>query len=604
MSHAEYFTCWWGTFSLTTRGPADPVAHRPELAKLASGIEEVARDPTQRLRLGLLVGGSGIGETTPRRLVDEVTQAIASGRLVVSIEERPALQGAARPMALTNLRDVVSQAAPRRTPATVRERQNVTPAAEPECDFDSVRLGFKPEKVDENDLRKFSAITLQWRDGAIRSDLPPSPLDLVSVPSLELTASADPKRGGRAIAVAVEGGPGHACTRHHPRVVVHPVAGDRLEHDGQPNVDFVAVSRDASTLSTAAGALAVLRSCHFAAESVNRYYVVVDACGERRDGKPVRGHVAQEILVYPADEWKLELTIPLIETRKDVWKRPPGKEWRGVEGDEAGDNQPSASLDGDVGPSWSLKIEPPKVTPTNRDRPGFKLSRTKSPVAWEVELELGWLAAFADLERALRELGKSLGGAEVQLGYRFSIVTKVLEGALSYAWGFREAADRRVYRWWKLEAKITWLDLEFELSFGFVFSIWGFKIEGVVYGTIAGKWAWSIGAESTPENVTGFVNDHWEIPGRAGVRATLGPDWLAARGEVITGITLDNKISWGEEPLDVKCRANFVGMKATLRGEIKLCGVFASRAHSWVWMEPRVLIPAPEAAAASEAPSR
>jgi hypothetical protein len=564
------------------------------MPKLRSGVEDVARDPTQRLRLGVLVGGTGVGETTPRRLVEEVMQAIESGQLVVSIEERPALQGAIGTFAITDLRDVVPRTPLRSHPAQSRKPDVQSQQSEPDCDFDGVGLEFKRKtKPGEDVLRKFTSLTLRWRDGVAHSDLPqPESMEPIAVPVLEMTATSDPEQGGRTIGISVVGGPGYACALHHPRIVVHPLEGERLEHEGAQQVAFVAVCRDAGAASTAAGGLAVLRSCHFASESVNRYYVVVDACGHRRDGAPARGHVAQEILVYPADEWKLELTIPFVEPLKHTWKKLPDDKWKEVKRAAAGENQPKPVHDEHVGSSWSLKVDPPKRSAAKRERPTVKLSRTKSAVASEVELDLAWVTAFVDLENAVKDLFEKVAGGDTQLGYRLSVVTKVLEGSLSYAWGFRESADRRVYRWWRLEAKLTWIDLEIELSWGFIFSIWGFRIEAVVYGAIAGKWAWSIAAESTPDRKQGVVTDHWEIPGRAGVRATLGPDWLAARGEVITGVKLDNTVTWGDEPIKVDCKAVFTGMKATLRGEVKLCGVFASRQHAWVWMDPKTLIPA------------
>lgn len=589
MKYEEEFTCWWGRFSLRLRQADEPPLDAADSARLSSGVEEVARDPLQRLRLGVLVGGGGLEESTPRQLTDEIMRALASGRLAAAIEVRaPRNTSGSAGQEGVPLRKLVlsTPTTPRRPRAPFRGE---TTAA---CDFDAVTIRFaRKNESDHGSERSFSSLTIAWRDGALGSDLPDQASEIgETIPVLELVAGSKLGPSARTVSVAVEGGPGFACEHGHPRIVVHPEIGGRTEQSGARWLEFAVLSREAPTMECSS-AIATLRRCHDSSAASNRYFVVIDACGRRSDGGPARMHVAQPIAVYPADAWSVTLTRPGSTEVEHALQRDREGRWREAESVGEAANEEGVDLDAqaDAGPTWSAGFAP-EVPAAAREPWTVELERNSEGNTAILELALASpLAALAD---GFARLLSGLGQRDAQLGARIRWSLSVLEGSLRYAWSWREGADRRVRRAWTLEADLVLFDLRGELSYGFMFSIWRVEIEALLYGTLALAPRFQASAEATQAHPTYEGAVRWELPISLGIRAKLGADWLAARGEITSGVVVSTTVTCGDGPLRADFGLEFMGVRATLRGEVKLCGVFVTASHAWVFAEPQRLFPA------------
>lgn len=587
----EVFTCWLGVVSLgrPTRGEKNHEAERVDLASLRSALEEIARDGSQRVRLGTLVGDAAVGETTPRRLVEEVLDAVRSGRLVATLELRRSVSGPAPERQAVELRELEGRLLPRRA----RVQPTIDALAEPLCDFDRVNLTFACAGRGERWPRTFDRIVIERRDTVVGSDVPRDEDEHDAVPVLEIIAGEDIE-GGRRLRVEVAGDVGYACDRQHPRIVVHPAYGERLERSGDMALDFIARARPWATVRHAVGSIDWLAECHASTGVVNEHHVVVDACGSRVRSETSVGHVAQLVRVFPPDEWTLTLALPATNVVEKRWpSQPPGSKPHAL------DSQSDDDVDN--GGSIEVGVDPLAWFGVDEEDRGWSvtLARERGDTTTTLELHPEWLDASRLLTHALTRWFARAAEPKLQLGPRISFEVEGPSGSLEYAWGFRETATHRVHRWWKLEASVRLFSIKPELSYGFAFKVWGVQIEAVAYASVHLETGFDASAESTAKDVAYEVSRTWEAPIRGGVRALLGADWVSARGELVGGYDTEILARFGDRPLEVALVVKSRGLRATLQGEVKLCGFFATASHAWTIFEPREVWRHPAAEAGS-----
>lgn len=451
------------------------------------------------------------------------------------------------------------------------------------CDFDRVTLRVGNPVIADGSwpVRDFDAITL---DGVLRAEH--EAREVATSEVLEIVAS-DTIAEGRALTVIVDAAHDYGCDEQHPRVVVYPLVGERFERRGESAVELIATACALSTIGPVVGSLPWLAARHLSDAVVNELYVIVDACGARVDGHPARRHAAQLVRVYPHDTWTFGFKLPPGKKDQRAWEQQPDNHWR---------DTPIDATDGAGGDATTIRklgIDPLALFGVDDKERGWsiRLRREAGTQSSEIELFPQWLDLGRLIAKAVAKWFGPLAAPKVQLGWRFTAELVPVCGTLEYQWAFRESAGRTVDRWWKLDAELTLFAASIELSFGFVFRVWKIVIEAVVYASTAFEAAISVRAESRADALAWEARRAWEVPIRGGVRAKLGADWITAKGELAGGFALALTMRCGDRPFEAELGLDSKGIRATLSGEIKLCGLFATATHAWVFTEPSRIWP-------------
>lgn len=72
-------------------------------------------------------------------------------------------------------------------------------------------------------------------------------------------------------------------------------------------------------------------------------------------------------------------------------------------------------------------------------------------------------------------------GFQWAVGFGVQATVKFLDGTLNVYWGFKEHSDRRVFRWYAIQANLTLADFSFALTFGFQAALLMLRFEALIY---------------------------------------------------------------------------------------------------------------------------
>jgi uncharacterized Zn-binding protein involved in type VI secretion len=309
------------------------------------------------------------------------------------------------------------------------------------------------------------------------------------------------------------------------------------------------------------------------------YGLRVEACGARKQGASFTA-LSQSIHAYPADIFKISLTLPSL---KKVEKQSfSGKEGatRVVESSQTvsgfhGDSHMKGDelRTGGATPSYAVKekvvnqqggVEQTQKVTQGADgtlaytddykaakagdsaamatTKSIKITRDNGDITGSFKI-----AEFIDFIANLRakcmdvvDFIRAIADKSPKIGWSLSYTLELLSGSLEYSWGYKEwSKDHTVYRYWKIEASLTVISCKLELAFGAQL----LKAKAQVYGSLSADLKVKASKEANPDAVglAASVSAALTPGGEIGVRGALG-DWIEVIGKVNAAFEGSTKI--------------------------------------------------------------
>lgn len=410
----------------------------------------------------------------------------------------------------------------------------------------------------------------------------------------------------------------------NPHLPTHPEFILRGASDGTPQVrrggtrttftvHYRAWWREVLAQAQRGNLLTALRSIFF--PEPRRYEVQVVTCGARAQGRGW-GRASLLVFVHPSDKFKLSMSFPSLVTRENAYARGTvgeaqfqerqrsartgrSEESRGVtvwnEGNRTTrvSEQSSANrVDGvsqtitqSGGARRDVIVANPATTPAHRSAlRGIKLEREQADVSTSFQLS-GFADAISTVRSAvtgLFEFFRAMADAFPEIGWRMSWGLELLSGSLALEWGWKEnPSTNRAWRWVKVGADLTLLDVTFTISFGARVLRAVAKIEL----ELNAKLEVASSAESTPSNAARFAVVS-TATGQGTLRAVAGwRDTLTIEGNVRTGLELTSRMTWNPSfswTLDAKLKEGKGSVITTVFG--------FERDSSWTFWNERPLM--------------
>ncbi len=448
------------------------------------------------------------------------------------------------------------------------------------CDFEKIAIECKHTGSGDK-KRGFGPFEYTF-NGQIQDNLPrPAPSRTVGrgrnrrtipgkpfVPNIQVVAGPDADEADT-VKIDISGGPGYGCSKTHPHVTITDRdTGEKQEHHGKTKVELEATCKQLELPAFAyMSPVAVLAYFWFPPQSTRRYILEVESCGVLANKAPGFRKLSRQIDVFPKDTYKFSFSLPAVSERAYTRSRArisqPNAQWA------AGEDQ-----------GWGQAVRPyagehPIRTPITKAGASIKLTRNGEDL--KATASLGKIVqAIANIENQIQSVMNFIRDFQPQVGWKFVFTIAFFKGDLGFTWGAKEANSNTIYRWWKLEAELTLLSLELELSFGFDFRVWRFMVTAVVFGKISGEAKLSLAEEAKPDETELSLTIAAEIKGELGITAALGADWVAAEGKLESGFPFEASPKVHEQDgFGIDYKLEFSGIKGQLMGSIKFVGSFS-----------------------------
>ena len=488
------------------------------------------------------------------------------------------------------------------------------------CDFDRVTLKCSHNPADAEDAasQRKKGVVLSRHKGLYRHDAAvvrggaSSPLLIFNV-----VAAKHPGGFLDLIRMVIGGGPGYHCSNGHPHVFVRN-RGKVKVHKGLKNVvDYGYRAGRPPDLNQSPWTI-LRRSFH---PPINEYAVRIVACGIRPAGYPVRT-LYFHVRVFPADRYKIELTIPAA--KKQAYAIGGGSEirkaseWKtkGLRGQrykersvESGSPAAGRSRSNVVRRTRSRDNQQSAVVVTQtRTRSGRQMSRAathsldfqrqgnvyqldherqrieggpedRRPFSFTVnngEAETSYAASqllnnIVQFKRTIQAIKDFVQNFQPQIGWKFTWELEFLAGTIAAEWGYKEDIDHTVFLWGKLTAELTVLSAVVDISFGIELWAVTLKVGGSITGTI--KFDESIEftgkRDNTPAEIVRGIGG--AITGRIYIRVVAGADTF--KGEAYVETALKPRFQIRLIPsFQVVCRVAWSGVTAEMELTSKAFG--------------------------------
>jgi hypothetical protein len=359
--------------------------------------------------------------------------------------------------------------------------------------------------------------------------------------------------------------------------------------------------------------LAALRAIFF--PEPRRYEVQVVACGSRATGRGW-GRARFLVFVHPSDKFKLSMSFPSLVTREAAESRGSVGEAQFRERQRSGrtgrsedsrsvtvwneggrttrvSEQSSANrIDGvrqtitqSGGARRDVIVANPATSPGHRAAlRSIKLEREGADVSTSFQL-----SRFADAISTVRsaitglfEYFRALADAFPEVGWRMSWGLELFAGSLALEWGWKEnPSNNRAWRWVKVGADLTLVDVTFKISFGARV----LRVVAKIELELNAKLEIASSAESTPSNAARFSVVS-TATGEGTLRVVAGWEGtLSIEGNVRTGLALTSTMAWTPSfswLLDAKLKEGKGSVVTTVFG--------FERDRSWTFWNERPLM--------------
>ncbi len=456
---------------------------------------------------------------------------------------------------------------------------NSEPKTVPPCDF--AKIAIECSHTGNGDKKRGFGPFEYTFTGVIEDNLPrPKPARAVGsgrnkrtipakpfVPNIQVIAGPDDAEADT-VKIELSGGPGYGCSKTHPHVVITDRStGEKQKHHGKTKVELKAKCKKIELPVFAyMSPAAVLAYFWFSPKTTNRYMIEVASCGVLADQSPGFRKLSRQLDVFPNDTYKFSFSIPTVVNRtytnSATRALKPKAEW--VDGKDDGWDKKSAYNQGHP-------IRDPVV------ETGESIELTRNGENLEATASLGKIVkAIVNVQNEIQSVMNFIKEFQPQVGWKFLFTVGFFKGDLALEWGAKEASDHTVFRWWKLEADLTLLSLELELSFGIDFRIWKiFSVTAVIFGKASGEAKLNLTEEAKPDESDWSVKIATDIKVALGIKTALGADWVAAEGKLEIGYPFEASPNIHDQGgFGIDWKLEFSGLKAEVKGQLKFAGSF------------------------------
>ncbi len=487
------------------------------------------------------------------------------------------------------------------------------------CDFEKLLIKCS-HCPDDGGLRTIKGITFK-RDGNLTVDdlkRPPKHSKRRFVKDLEVVASHK-LAGADTVTIELSGGPGYKCHHQHPHIEVFDRATrETTSFKGKTKAEFKATCAVLPPTPTQRDSfIEMIRYYFFPNQGKRTYDINVESCG-RKDGGGIgfRSH-QYKIVAYPADTYKLSVSIPALGKRSYTRERV-----RLTEGDKAGttvdtttrtqeralsreqsSQSSSTTVDGDsvsytdkqsysgagggtetsstetsrvsdqsVTQSDAIEDTPPVDHPAKTIAASFAFERNGQDVKGTDSIGQ-FINTLVNLQNDIQSTMNFIRDFQPQVGWKFVFELELFKGSVNYEWGYKEYKDHAVYKWWKLSVGLTIIALKLELSFGFSFRAHGIEVTARIVGETSLECALETAGEYDPDDkkkVALSATAKAEPKGTLKVEAVLGADWVKGEAAITCGFPVTATATCSsDKPFGIDWQLDFTGVVAPITGTVK-----------------------------------
>lgn len=360
------------------------------------------------------------------------------------------------------------------------------------------------------------------------------------------------------VKIHVKGGPGYCSSYNHPIIrVVDTTDRHRVvvEKKGETKVEFDAIPRQRPRPLVAYTSPLAFLAYYFFPRNVERsYHVTINACGHRTKGERF-GTFSFPVVAYPADTFKLSLTLPsakklskvsekgvYYKSAKDMNEHKVAGTYSNTTREMSGGlsrtkvtdtSRTETSRDGHQTTTGSTVTQDRTGSVTedhNKSGEGPKdkddAAKFRNGVSFKIEQNgsknltgefdiVRYANTLLDMKKTI-QTGLDLIKKMPQAGGKITCELEFLALSVSYEWGNKEANNQTIYPWWKLSVQGTIVSIKLEASVGFAVA----GAEALLFLNITATFKVGVEVEAQPDKVEARIPNELGLTGAIGLRAS------------------------------------------------------------------------------------